>query len=301
MTNYMENLTKNLDAMYAGKIGSAILKQDEHVTLFLSAITVGKSTFIYGDYTYDGKIPSEKLELLAIITENLKVVFNRYMLFKTFDEIPEDYICVNDYIAKLNNNEVSEKYTELYNTLPTEKISPEYEKEYAQEARYNLLVSRKSKNFEMPELINENNVKSILAGYTTPEEITFDYVSNKKEQIIAGKSHREYIKKLIAEKSVVEPWELELSENLRKLDAKSVTVEFSFNEKSAVGKINPKDLLRMLANKLNISDWDFANGTEGGKVIAELGVDYDNRLKCEHITKICYRGKSLFEKINNGK
>ena len=154
MTNYMENLTKNLDAMYAGKIGSAILKQDEYVTLFLSAITVRKSTFIYGDYTYDGKIPSEKLELLAIITENLKVVFNRYMLFKTFDEIPEDYICVNDYIAKLNNNEVSEKYTELYNTLPTEKISPEYEKEYAQEARYNLLVSGKSKNFEMPELIN---------------------------------------------------------------------------------------------------------------------------------------------------
>ena len=25
MTNYMENLTKNLDAMYAGKIGSAIV------------------------------------------------------------------------------------------------------------------------------------------------------------------------------------------------------------------------------------------------------------------------------------
>ena len=46
MTNYMENLTKNLDAMYAEKIGSAILKQDEYVTLFLSAITVGKSTFI---------------------------------------------------------------------------------------------------------------------------------------------------------------------------------------------------------------------------------------------------------------
>lgn len=128
MTNYMENLTKNLDAMYAGKIGSAILKQNEHVTLFLSAITVGKSTFIYGDYTYDGKIPSEKLELLAIITENLKVVFNRYILFKTFDEIPEDYICVNDYIAKLNNNEVSEKYTELYNTLPTEKLVPNTKK-----------------------------------------------------------------------------------------------------------------------------------------------------------------------------
>lgn len=299
MTNYMENLTKNIDAMYAGKIGSVILKQDEHVTLFLSAITVGKSTFIYGDYTYDGKIPSEKLELLAIITENLKVVFNRYMLFKTFDEIPEDYICVNDYIAKLNNNEVSEKYTELYNTLPTEKISPEYEKEYAQEARYNLLVSGKSKNFEMPELINKNNVKSILAGHTTPEEITFDYVSNKKEQIIAGKSHHEYIKKLIAEKSVVEPWELELSESLRDIDAKTVTVEFSFNGKSAVGKINPKDLLRMLANKLNISDWDFANGTEGGKVIAELGVDYDNRLKCEHITKIYYRGKSLYKLPEN--
>lgn len=301
MTNYMENLTKNLDAMYVGKIGSAILKQNEHVTLFLSAITVGKSTFIYGDYTYDGKIPSEKLELLAIITENLKVVFNRYMLFKTFDEIPEDYICVNDYIAKLNNNEVSEKYTELYNTLPTEKISPEYEKEYAQEARYNLLVSGKSKNFEMPELINKNNVKSILAGYTTPEEITLDYVSNKKEQIIAGKSRREYIKKLMTKKSVAEPWELELSESLRNIDAKTVTVEFSFNGKSAVGKINPKDLLQMLANKLNISDWDFANGTEGGKVIAELGVDYNNRLKCEHITKIYYRGKSLFERINNGK
>ena len=38
MTNYMENLTKNLDAMYAGKIGSAILKQDEYVTLFFQLL-----------------------------------------------------------------------------------------------------------------------------------------------------------------------------------------------------------------------------------------------------------------------
>lgn len=296
MTNYMENLTKNLDAMYAGKIGSAILKQNEHVTLFLSAITVGKSTFIYGDYTYDGKIPSEKLELLAIITENLKVVFNRYMLFKTFDEIPEDYICVNDYIAKLNNNEVSEKYTELYNTLPTEKISPEYEKEYAQEARYNLLVSGKSKNFEMPKLINKDNVKSILAGYTTPEEITLDYVSNKKEQIIAEKSRREYIKKLMTKKSVAEPWELELSENLRKLDAKSVTAEFYFNGKSASGKIDSEDILRTLANKSDISSWNFSNGAEGKKVLAHLGADWKNRLTCDHIQKITYRGKTVFER-----
>lgn len=148
----------------------------------------------------------------------------------------------------------------------------------------------------MPELINENNVKSILAGYTTPEEITFDYVSNKKEQIIAGKSHREYIKKLIAEKSVVEPWELELSENLRKLDAKSVTAEFYFNGKSASGKIDSEDILRTLANKSDFSSWNFSNGAEGKKVLAHLGADWKNRLTCDHIQKITYRGKTVFER-----
>ena len=301
MTNYMENLTKNLDAMYAGKIGSAILKQDEHVTLFLSAITVGKSTFIYGDYTYDGKIPSEKLELLAIITENLKIVFNRYILFKTFDEIPEDYICADDYIAKLNNNEVLEKYIEIYNSFPTVKINTTYEKDCQRRARHNLLVIGKSEEIKIPKLVNFENIKSILAGYilTETEKVVVNYMMENKDRLIAEKSHRAYIEKLITEKSVVEPWELELAESLRNIDAKTVTVEFSFNGKSAVGKINPKDLLRMLANKLDISDWDFANRTEGRKVIAELGVDYDNRLKCEHITKIYYRGKSLYKLPEN--
>ena len=298
MTNYMENLTKNLDAMYAGKIGSAILKQDEYVTLFLSAITVGKSTFIYGDYTYDGKIPSEKLELLAIITENLKVVFNRYILFKTFDEIPEDYICADDYIAKLNNNEVSEKYIEIYNSFPTVKINTTYEKDCQRRARHNLLVIGKSEEIKIPKLVNFKNIKSILAGYilTETEKVVVNYMMKNKDRLIAEKSHRAYIEKLITEKSVVEPWELELAESLRNIDAKTVTVEFSFNGKSAVGKINPKELLRMLANKLNISDWDFANGAEGKKVLAHLGADWKNRLTCDHIQKITYRGKTVFER-----
>lgn len=296
MTDYVKNLTETLEAMYAGKIGSATLEQDRNVTLFLSSMTVGKSVYIYGDYTCYGKIPSENFELLAIVTENLKVVFNRYRLFKSYDDNPEGYISIDDYMENLNRYEVAEKYTELYNALPTEKISPEYEKAYAQEARYNLLVSGKSKDFETPELVNKDNVKSILAGYTAPDEIILDYVSNKKEQIIGGKSRREYIEKLMTEKSVAEPWEVELSESLRKLDAKAVTAEFNFNGKSASGKIDPEDLLRTLANKSDFSSWNFANGAEGEKVLAHLGANWKNRLTCDHIQKITYRGKIIFER-----
>lgn len=297
MTDYMENFTNTLDAMYTGKIGSAALKQDQNITLFLSSLAVGKSVYIYGDYTYYGKIPSEKFELLAIVTENLKVVFNRYKLFKSYDEMSEGYISIDDYMENLNRFEVAEKYTELYNALPTEKIAPEYEKSYAKKARYSLLIGGKFKDFETPKLVNKENIKSILAGYTTPEEIILDYVSDKKEQIIAGKSRREYIEKLMTEKSVAEPWEVELSENLRSLDAKAVTVEFSFNGKSASGKIDPQDLLQTLANKSDFSSWNFSNGAEGKKVFAHLGANWKNRLTCDHIRRITYRGKSVFERV----
>lgn len=298
MTDYMENLTTALDTMYAGKIGSATLEKSKNETLFLSALTVGKSAYIYGDYTYYGKIPSEKLKLLAIVTEKLKVVFNRYKLFKSYDDAPEGYISAADYIADLNLHEVAEKYTELYNTLPVEKIKSGYDKErYSQQARCNLFVKGKSEDFKTPCLVDEDKVKSILAGFTTPEEITLDYVSDKKEQIIAGKSRREYIEKLMTEKSVVESWELKLSERLRKLDAKTVTVEFSFNGKSASGKIDPEDLLRTLANKSDFSSWNFANGSEGKKVLAYFGITWDNNLTCDHIQRITYRGKSVFERI----
>ena len=90
--------------------------------------------------------------------------------------------------------------------------------------------------------------------------------------------------------------ELELSENLRKLDAKSVTAEFYFNGKSASGKIDSEDILRTLANKSDISSWNFSNGAEGKKVLAHLGADWKNRLTCDHIQKITYRGKTVFER-----
>lgn len=295
MKTYIEELTENLNAMYNGKIGGAVLAQDRNRKLFLSSVAVGESAYIYGDYAYI-ETPPEKFDLLAVLTEELSVVFNRWKLFYSYDDVPSGYILAEDLISDLNTGRVSEKYAELYNSLPTEKIEPEYKEGYNQDARYNLLVIGKFKELKAPKLITADNIKSILAGYTTPEEITLDYVSNKKEQIIGGKSRREYIKKLMTEKSVAEPWELELAENLRATSAKTVTVEFGFNGKSASGKIDPQDLLRTLANRTDFSSWNFANGAEGKKVLAHLGADWNNHLTCEHIQKITYRGKTVFER-----
>jgi len=76
-----------------------------------------------------------------------------------------------------------------------------------------------------------------------------------------------------------------------------VTVEFSFNGKSASGKIDPQDLLQTLANKSDFSSWNFSNGAEGKKVFAHLGANWKNRLTCDHIRRITYRGKSVFERV----
>ena len=69
-----------------------------------------------------------------------------------------------------------------------------------------------------------------------------------------------------------------------------------FKRDAASGKIDSEDLIRTLANKSDFSSWEFSNGAEGKKVLAHLGADWKNRLTCDHIQKITYRGKIVFER-----
>lgn len=80
-------------------------------------------------------------------------------------------------------------------------------------------------------------------------------------------------------------WKSELSKILQSINANFVTVEISFNGKTAVRKMKPGHIMSRLL------DGDCISSN-----VAELGVSSYGYLYCEHITKIIYNKKTLYEK-----
>ena len=98
----------------------------------------------------------------------------------------------------------------------------------------------------------------------------------------------------------MKPYEVEIANGLNSIDAKSVTVEFEVNGKTASGKMDPDKIVYILCHSDDIDDYNFITCRQGKEVMKALdiktyGADA-RRLYPSDITKITYGRKVLYKR-----
>lgn len=95
--------------------------------------------------------------------------------------------------------------------------------------------------------------------------------------------------------SAVTEDELALSGSLNSLDAKNVNVTFSYQGKTASGKISPGNVLRIMADNSAFHSWNFMTFSGGCRLLEQLGCG-ENQLMCRDISMVSYGRKTLYRK-----
>lgn len=96
----------------------------------------------------------------------------------------------------------------------------------------------------------------------------------------------------------VEPWELELVENLKD-SMKSVKITFECNGRTVEGRVLVASLLLNLNCGYDFDLYDFTSISEGKKVFSKLKtfcLPGMSKLFCKDIVLITYNGKTLYKR-----
>ena len=282
---------------------------DERFYMFLQ-YKIGKAKYIYGDYSYyDDSFYSRinnELELWAIVSDGKIYIdrykFNIYYLEDHNIKLPKNV----EILSSDEQNEYAEDvaFPAFYDSLKTEEIIVDYEIARLTSRARGILFSKDS-TIAIPKLekvFNIQDVANMLCGFTNLEVAAEEKFLEQKGKWTRIKSENEKIRNLMNSTDIAEDWELRMAEGLNSVEAKSVTVEFVFNDKIASIKIEPRVLIRKLVNDDYFSGYDFVVAKQGDKLIKELGAstwrrDKDNEvLTCKHVNKIAYSRKILYER-----
>lgn len=301
--NVLEMFLSNLGA---GK-DSFILDVGNKQYVFMS-VAEGAGKLFYGIEFWRGNenrgFYYENTNLVALKLDDGTV----YLIDKYFFNLWGEHVLPDGIIdfssAYINiGEEYQRKIQKLIDELeiPEDK-HPEYNLDRLKETARDVLLGRSDNQLDilrshMRSIINDDVIR-ILLGITSVDKIAAEAVDEKRENIITMKRKFRMINALIENGDLAKPWELELVKALdaaKKLDAKFVTVEFASAGKTASGKIKPYTILDNMDSYF--SEYNFQTSVQGKQVMEKLGADNRNKhLRCSDISKILFRGKTLYER-----
>lgn len=275
---------------------------------------VGKAKYVYGAKTWNNENFAANMDLkpalVAIIAEDIIYVVDDFFLQTyNYGGQKENILpsCVKNFYdyAKEQNTYASEVvFAKFYEDLDAMEIADEDTMDDCKDTARTFLLSKNPVTpYEeaVPEnMLKENDVAKILCGLIDAESEVLRRLEDKKESWIKLKSKTQKIISLIKEGCVVEDWELKIIEGLRGVDAKTVTVEFEFNGIKDSGKMTPEIIIRTLREKSYFSGYNFETTKRGDEIIANLGAGHwwgDNPLRCNHIVRITYGKKVLYDTV----
>lgn len=281
---------------------------------------VGNARYIYGMYDFDNdSFYSErdtKIQLVAIVADGLIYITN-WCFFDWYiskgENPPESVVTIESFVKAMNVKNDSVNYAifkEFYDSLPTIELDDYILESCKTEARRYLFTHEnigeiKSIEFSdvserLDELFKEKDYTDILCGFKKVEEIVQQRLEEKKDGWVRVKSRIEtiidYIKRY-RDNDIAFDWEIKMANSLKSVDAKTVTVEFEMNDKTASGKINLDRFNSVLVRNDSFDKYDFTTTKQGSELLKELlGADRYNstHLRCENITKITYGKKELY-------
>lgn len=282
------------------------LSEDSLIYHFMQD-NVGEARYIYGDYGGNDFYTqlNNKYQVVAIVKGEVVYIVDRFM-FGLYNvdpdsiELPENTMFLDDCVKMFNQGFGYSDFPKWYAGLEPQEVSNL--DVYIEDARRDLLYNGDTQNPSPESIFNKDNVASMLAGFTTVAEIEGRYLDDRKQQYINYKTKNTAISQLIAQGKAVEPWEVTMSEAVRGVKAKTVTVEFEFKGRTGSGKLKPSSLMKELVDKWCIHSYAFVSAKAGEQLIKELGAenapwrDNENALTCKNITKITYGRKVLYER-----
>lgn len=281
-----------------------------NMNMFFTQISIGNAKCIWGDYEYHyEKFITElnrKLIPYAIVSNgNVYIIEkNKFGLYESKNTVyPKNAYNLDQKREELNHKIYGELFPSYYDSLPTRELT-ENELKKANENVRDVILSHNGTT-EKPmikQLINNQVAANILYGLIDFDEYVTLSFEERREEYITIKSMNSTIDSLIQEHANVENWEIQLNSTLRGIEAKTVTVEFEYNDKIIADKIDKVKLLRILNNNSTFSSYDFSTEKNGKKVLQYLGAgrwkNEDNEeLTCKHIKKITYGKNIIYKKI----
>lgn len=265
---------------------------------------VGQAIFIYGEYGYGEESIltnlSMKYKLVAIYVDNIIYLYDPlfFGIWRNDDiHLPECVTIFNEKIIKGYNNIIKTfVFPNFIESLEDIELEENDIRECRQKARESVFASKYTETYHLPEF-NEQTVINIISGLVDVVEIITKLLEEKKPFLTYDKAIVNKVKQFMKEPDIVEDWEKRLADGLNSINAKYVTVEFTVGEKTTVGKISPKAIIRKMIRFDDIDKWDFDTITAGSKVMKDLGLEgWQDRLYPSHITKVTYGKKVLFER-----
>lgn len=269
---------------------------------------VGKARYVYGisnywDVNFYAQLDT-KPKVIAIVAEGkiyvVDIIFLEIYSYRNDKVVlPDNVIILNEYTAEQDKYVSDTIFSEFYDKLEIdENAIEESEKSLKEKARL-FMFSRNIglPNVELKPIFNEQDIAYILCGFTDFDKEVNERLNSNKNQWIRKKSTDKKIKDLMESSEIVTDWEMAIASGIREVEAKTVTVEFEFNEKIASAKINPETIIRKMIDSDYFSEYDFEITKRGKELIKELGAEKwgsNNTLKCEHIVKITYGRKELY-------
>ena len=272
-------------------------------TLFTCA-TIGKAQFVYSAYSFGSVIDIDKMEICAIVSNNKFYIVNSYDLdLWRNKELPENVIMFDEAVTDFNSK--AESYlSKYYDSLSIDGAYEGRKEQIFQEAREYIFDDKGQPALMMKWIssseLSQYDIKNILTGIVDFEKLVLAKLENDKKYWMSVKAHRIAVENLMNDPNTVKPFEMEIAKALRSVDAKTLKVEFEMNGKTAIGKIEPYHLMRILINDDCFSGYNFCTTKEGDAIIDKLGASTwsrdgeDKVLTCRNITKITYGKKELY-------
>lgn len=299
---------------------SFILDDGNGAKILCVKVSVGKAIFVYVCREYmgiqsDKKLVtdiSEKMKLVAVVKSGIIYLTDRFTLccYGNSEVLPDNVIDLGEYMKEVNLHTkyyVIEKY---YDKLQTTTLSEDDVERCKVEAR-NILTSGKDLDEYIDARIDKNIKKfkmqdfvDSLCGVIDLESEARKNFEENSDMWIELKASLKMIQRIVVEnpEEVFDPEDLKIIDSLNEIEARNVQVEFSFNGKTAKGKVDPKSILRMIEANDYFSNFNFDTMAHGKKIINDLGAaryrgeKEKEVLTCKHISKITYGRKVLYQK-----
>lgn len=300
---------------FANKVLSGVptfTLKDKDRTYYVMSFPIGKGRVLYHADSYCGGIfpTGVNAELAGIVVDKIIYVPNAIWLgVYNFDITPHP-MCIKQYsdfkeeaYARAEEGTkagaVAEAFEEFYAALPVEILSDEQSVTWARSmARGIVLEGKDYEVVKIPDDLFESHelVEMICTSVDIREE-TKKRLEAKKEYYTGIKAQDELVQLMLSAVDLFEPWELELSKALRAVEAQQVTLEFTRDGKTATEKFERDRLLKNLKEGSSISYYEFPTTTGGERLMQKLGLSKSrDNLRCSDITKVSFRGKTLYQK-----
>lgn len=270
-------------------------------------ITCGKGKYIYGLKIQEGHSfgSNTNAKPMALVADG-----EVYLISWVFNGVKVPNACQMTTKARQLNKEVDRLTLELFRDLSASPL-PESEERRAQEYARNILLKKdtslKILENELAEpflKVDSAKTADYLCGFCTLEKDVVDSFQENIRGYANAKAVLERVKELLSSPypDIVGEYEVELAEAINALedmDAKFVTVEFSYHGRTGSAKIGTKNLKKILVGGDWFSDYQFQTIRQGEELFSILGVnpygEEADPLRCWHISKITYGRRTLYE------